>query len=105
MRDVVFLVCDQGGVRRMTKSAPSLKSGEIPVKLEVTVDRDAFVTPVIEQQIHITDWRPSRTALTAAVTEGTITQAEADLIAADLLLWMTDALERAGFTVTPPAGQ
>jgi hypothetical protein len=104
MRDSIFLVCDQGGIRRMTKSAPSLKPGEIPVKLDVTVDRDAFITPVIEQKIHITDWRPSRTALTAAVKEGTITRADADVIVADLLSGMIDALERAGYTVTAPSG-
>lgn len=104
MRDVVFLVCDQGGVRRMTKSAPGLKRGEIPVKLSVTVDQDAFFTPVIEQSVHITDWRPSRTALIAAVAEGTITRSEADLIAADLLDGMIGTLERAGYTVTAPAG-
>jgi hypothetical protein len=102
MRDTVFIVVDRAGARKMTKGLPAVKRGEIPIKLRLEVDEAAFSPPVVEQHLHITDWRAGRGAIQFAVREGTITEAEAGTLRADMLLEMRDTLERAGYTVTPP---
>jgi hypothetical protein len=102
MRDTVFIVVDRAGARKMTKGLPAVKRGEIPIKLNLVVDPSAFAPPVVEQSLHITDWRAGRGAIQFAVKEGTITEAEAASLKADMLLEMRETLERAGYTVTPP---
>jgi hypothetical protein len=101
MRDIVYLVADRAGVHRMTKGVPSLKRGEIPVRLSIEIDSDAFDPPVPEQHIHITDWRPGR-AVTVNLKELTITQDDAAALRRQILLEMRRELEGEGFTILVP---
>lgn len=42
MKDVIYLVVNANQVVRMTKTLPSLKRGEVPIKVSVSVDDNAF---------------------------------------------------------------
>lgn len=42
MKDVIYLVVNANQVVRMTKTLPSLKRGEVPIKVSVSVDDNAL---------------------------------------------------------------
>ncbi len=57
MKDVIYLVVNANQVVRMTKNLPSLKRGEVPIKVSVSVNDDAFHLPTISREIIISDWQ------------------------------------------------
>lgn len=101
MREIIFLVISPHKVERMTKSLPSLKRGEIPVKLIVEVAATAFREPVIERRVEVVDWREGIEVGDVELKESTITEAEADLIRQRRLVKMRELLEANGYVVTP----
>lgn len=102
MKEVIYLKVSRQRVEGMTKSLPTLKRGEIPVKLLVVVDETAFREPVIERQVHIADWREGIDIADVELRESTITEEEAALIRARRLEAMQRVLEHQGFVVLPP---
>lgn len=103
MKEVIFLVVSRQRVERMTKNLPDLKRGEIPVKIVVEVDAAAFGAPTIERHVHVTDWRQGIDIADVDFREGTITEAEAELIRQRRIEAMRKVLEGQGYTVTAPA--
>lgn len=102
MKDVIYLAVSRRGVMRMTKNLPSLMRGEIPVKLELTVDEKAFREPVIVKQVEVNDWREGIDIADVDFKETFITAKEAAMIKEQRLARMQEILEQQGFTVTPP---
>jgi hypothetical protein len=102
MKDVIYLRCDQAGVRGMTKGMPALHRGEIPVKLVIEIKAAAFREPVVEQKITIEDWRGGVDLADIDLREAVITQAEADVIRASRLDRMKAVLAGHGYTIVDP---
>lgn len=102
MREIVWMTVNRHQVVKLTKNAPDLKRGEIPVKLVIEVDEAAFQTPTIEQHIRITDWREGLVFADPHLLEGVITEEEAAIIRTRRLEAMAAALAEHGYTVEPP---
>jgi hypothetical protein len=104
MREIIFLVVSPQRVERMTKSLPSLKRGEIPVKLIMEVAPTAFREPVIERRVEIVDWRDGIEVGDLDLKESFITEEEAALIRERRLEKMRELMEANGYEVTrkPP---
>jgi hypothetical protein len=77
MNEVIHLAVDRYGVNRMTKNLPSLRRGEVPIKLTLTVEDQAFREPVIEKEVHIEDWRQGVDIADVEFKEAVITEEEA----------------------------
>jgi hypothetical protein len=105
MKEVIYLSVDSYGVNRMTKNLPTLKRGEIPVKLILTVDDTAFHEPVIVKEVVIEDWRQGVDIADVEFKEAVITEEEAALIRGRRLEKMRDVLEQQGYTVTKDGDQ
>jgi hypothetical protein len=105
MHDVIFLVVDRTKVQRMTKSLPTLRRGEIPVKLNITVADGAFREPVLEREVEVTDWLDGIDLADVAFEHSVITEEEAAIIRAHRLERMRQILEGQGYTVTEPADE
>lgn len=105
MQETIFLVISRQRVERMTKSLPSLKRGEIPVKIVVRVAATAFREPVIEREVEIVDWRDGIEVGDLDLKESFITEAEAAMIRKQRLEKMRELMEANGYEVTlkPPA--
>lgn len=104
MREVIFLVADRHGVRRMTKNLPSLNRGEIPIKVKVEVEEQAFRTPVIEKEIYVEDWREGIDMADVEFNLNAITKEEAEIIKQKRFDKMQSLLEAQGYAVTKPEG-
>lgn len=107
MKDTIFLVASRNGVSRMTKSMPTLKRGEIPCKVEVLIQENAFREPVLVRKIEITDWREGiDVGSDLELRTNFITEEEADMIRARRLERMAAVLKEHGYGVTePPAAE
>ncbi len=105
MKDVVYLVCNQQKVVRMTKNLPDLYRGEIPVKLTVTVPKEAFGTPTLDQEIYVEDWRKGIDLEDVEFKHNIITQEEAETIRQRRLERMQEILEAQGYEVTKPESE
>jgi len=55
MRDIVFIIMDASGVRRMTKRRPQLAMGEIAIKVRLYVSNKFFERDIPEAIISIPD--------------------------------------------------
>lgn len=102
MKDIIYLRVAKTGVKGMTKSMPALGRGEIPVKLEVTIDAAAFREPTLVRQVHITDWREGIDLADVELREAVITEEEAQLIRDRRVAQMRAILESQGYTITAP---
>jgi hypothetical protein len=102
MKDTIYLRVSRVRVEGMTKSMPGLHRGEIPVKIQIEIEPGAFREPVIEKQIHITDWREGIDFADVELKEATITEAEAEMIRQRRVAELIGALQKRGYTVTPP---
>ena len=100
MKETIYLTVSRGGVGRMTKNLPTLRCGEIPVKLVVEVDESAFREPVIERHVHVVDWRDGIDLADVELREAIITEAEAEQISAQRLASMRKILEEHGYEVS-----
>lgn len=103
MKEVICLAVSRQGVSKMTKNLPQLGRGEVPVKLVLTVDDGVFGAPVLEQRVHVADWRDGIVMGDPEFRELVITEAEAEAIRGQRLAAMQATLEGHGYTVTPPA--
>jgi len=102
VKEVIYLAVSRSKVERMTKNLPDLRRGEIPVKLEITVDDSAFREPVITRQVHIADWREGTDIADVELKEAVITEEEAALIRARRLARMQEILIAHGWEVFAP---
>lgn len=53
MKDACYLTLNRNGIKKMTKSEPSLDAGEIAVKVHVEVDARHFRAPHAEARLTI----------------------------------------------------
>jgi hypothetical protein len=104
MKETVYLKVSRQRVEGMYKSLPALARGEIPVKLDIVVEPSAFGPPVLEQHVHITDWREGTGIADVELREAVITEAEAQVIRDRRLTAMRAILEGRGYVVTEPPG-
>lgn len=102
MKETIFLVASARGVLRMTKNLPSLSRGEVPIKVDVTIESDAFRTPVISKEIYVNDWREGIDINDVEFKESVITPKEAEMIRASRMEKMKEILEAQGYTVAKP---
>ena len=102
MKQTIYLVADRYGVKRMTKSLPSMGRGEIPIKLDIEVADTAYREPVITKKVVIEDWREGIDFGDVELTESTITESEAQLIRDARMKALTATLEAKGYKITPP---
>lgn len=102
MKQTIYLSVDRWGVNRMTKSLPTLRRGEIPVKVILEVEESAFREPVIEKEILIQDWRQGIDIADVEFKEATITEEEAELIRAERMKKLREMLESKGYKITEP---
>lgn len=102
MKEVIWLTVSRHQVVKMIKSQVQLERGQVPIKVNVIVDDAVFGAPTLEMTIHVTDWREGL-AFDPELKEGTITEAEAELIRHQRLAAMAAALEARGYAVTAPA--
>lgn len=100
MKDIIYLRVSRKKVEGMTKSLPSLYSGEIPVKLTISVAEKAFHEPVIEQEVTVDDWDSDIDIKDVNFAKSIITKDEAEKIREMRLQRMKEVLEGQGFTVT-----
>lgn len=101
MKDVIYLVVNANQVVRMTKNLPSLKHGEVPIKISVSVNDDAFHLPTISREIIISDWQKNVRLNDLELRQNFITEEEAEMIKQKRLEAMQDILSNNGYIVTP----
>lgn len=100
MRETIFLIATATKVERMTKNLPSLKRGELPIKVTIDIKQGAFRTPTIDKEIIIDDWREGIDMDDVEFNRNIITKQEAEDIKQKRLAKMQEILEGQGFTVT-----
>jgi hypothetical protein len=99
MKDVAYLVVSRHGVQSMRKSLPSMKRGEIAIKVNVTVADKAFAPPTIEQYIDIQDPYQGIDLEDVHFTGSTITKDEAEMIRQQRLARAAEILIANGYSV------
>lgn len=67
MRDTVYLVSDQWGVRRMTKRAPDLARDEIAIKVTVSIPDSSYKGSTMSAAIEAPEDRIIQPAVTVVV--------------------------------------
>jgi hypothetical protein len=80
VKETIWLTVNRVQVVKLTKNMPDLKRGEIPVKLLIEVDETVFGAPVLEQRVHVADWREGLAFADPELRDLTITEAEAEII-------------------------
>lgn len=102
LKDTIWLVISPERVEKMTKTPPDTTRGKIAVKVLVTVPIGAFQPPVLQKELRVEDWRDGTELGDMDLSQGVITQAEADLIVQRRLAKMADILRERGAVVTWP---
>lgn len=102
MKETIYLTVSKSKVEKMTKSLPDVRRGEIPIKVLVEVEEQAFRTPVIEKTIYIDDWREGIDMADVDFNGSAITQEEAQMLRDRRLEKMREILESQGYTVEKP---
>jgi hypothetical protein len=102
LKDTIWLVISPERVEKMTKTPPDTTRGRIAVKVLVTVPIGAFQPPVLQKELRVEDWRDGTELGDMDLSQGVITQAEADLIVQRRLAKMADILRERGAVVTWP---
>jgi len=105
MKQTIYLVASSRGVLRMTKSLPSLGRGEVPIKVDVTIEQGAFRTPVISKEIYIDDWREGIDINDVEFKQSVITPKEAEMIRESRMEKMKEILEAQGYMVAKPEAE
>jgi hypothetical protein len=103
--ETIYLILNQHGVARMTKRLPPVGRDEVPVKLHVRIDPNAFQTPVLERTVEIVDWRGGVDLEDVQFTGTFITEEEANIIRARRLAKMREILEGQGYSVSHPSDE
>lgn len=99
MKDVIYLRVNRNKVIGMTKTLPSIYRGEIPIKVNVTVNENAFREPVIQQSIVVNDWQDGIDLADVEFKQNIITPEEAEAIRQRRLEKMQEILTQNGFTI------
>jgi len=102
MREIVYLVVNRNKVDRINKNLPSIKRGEIIVKLTVNVADKCFGTATIPQEIFIEDWRDGVDMEDVEFNKNLITREESEIIKQKRLDKMKEILENQGYTIEKP---
>jgi hypothetical protein len=105
VKDIVYLTVSRAGVQSMRKSLPSLRRGEIAVKVHITAADKAFAPPTIEQHIDIQDPYQGVDLEDVHFSGSTITQQEAEIIRQRRLAKAAEILAANGYAVTPLEGK
>lgn len=100
MKETIYLIVNNRRVDRITRSLPTLKRGELPVKLAVTVEPKAFGTPTIDKEVYVEDWRDGIDLEDVEFNKNIITKQEAEEIKQKRLAKMQEILVNQGYTVT-----
>lgn len=83
----------------MTKTEPQLKRGEIPVKVNVTVEDSAFKSPTLVREIRVADPWEGIDLTDVTLKVPVITEEEAEVIKARRIEQMITMLTERGYTV------
>lgn len=104
MKDTIYLTVDRRGVQSMRKSYQGAARGQAVVKVNVTVDENAFKPPMLEQSIVVSDWSDNIDMEDVKFERGIITQEEAEMVKKRRLEKMKEILESQGYTVEEKSG-
>lgn len=104
MKDTIYLTVDRRGVQSMRKSYQGASRGQAVVKLNVTVDENAFKPPVLEQNVVVSDWSDNIDMEDVKFERNIITEEEAQIVKQRRLEKMREILEAQGYTVTEKSG-
>lgn len=99
MKETIYLRVSRGKVEQMTKQFPTLRKGEIPVKLNVEVKPGAFTEPTIERSVVVEDWNHDIAVDDVLFEKSIITEKEAEIIRENRLQRMQEVLESHGYSV------
>lgn len=102
MKDTIYLTVARNGVQGMRKSYQGAPRGQAVIKLDVTVDENAFKPPILEQSIVVSDWSDNIDMEDVKFERGIITQEEAELVKQKRLEKMKEILESQGYEITKP---
>jgi len=102
MKETIYLVCDQNQVDRMRKTLPSVRRGEIIVKLSVDINPKAFGRPTIAKEIYVDDWTKGIDLDDVEFRKNIITAEEAEMIRQKRLDKMREILQNQGYIITEP---
>lgn len=102
MNETIYLKVDRFGVKGMTKSMPRLNKNEYPVKLNITVEPEAFREPLMETNIVITDWRQGFAFPDIDLKEMAISKDEAEQLVAQREAQAVEDLRAKGYEITIP---
>lgn len=102
MKDVIYLVVNRNKVERMkmNKNLPSLYKGEYVMRVEATVDDDAFNEPMLTKQVHIENWRQGIDVSDVEFSEPYITEEEATIIRDRRELQLIESLKAKGYNIS-----
>lgn len=100
MKDVIYLVVSRNKVERMNKNLPQLYKGEYVVRVNVTVEENAFKEPTLTKDIVISDWRQGIDVSDVEFSEPYITEEEAAIIRERREAQLIAQLKAKGYTIT-----
>ena len=99
MKETIYLYANKYGIDRMRKTLTDFKRGEIPIKLIVEVDDNAFGIPSIEKYIIIDDWGSAVDIEDVNFDKNIITPDEANIIKNKRIEKMKQILESQGYEI------
>lgn len=101
MKQVIYLLASRNGIdSSVRKNLPTnIQRGEVPIKVTVQIDDNAFAPPVLEQYIHIEDAYKGIDLEDVHFTGSVITEAEAEVIRQRRLEKAAQILKANGYTV------
>jgi hypothetical protein len=102
MKETIYLIVNQNGIQTMRKTLPNVRRGEIPVKLNITIPKEAFAPPTLVQDVVVNDWRQGIELQDVEFRESVITPEEAQIIRERRVEKMKEVLEGQGYTVVAP---
>lgn len=106
MKEIIYLTASRNGVSNtIRKNLPTnLNRGEVPIKVVVEIDNDAFAPPVIEQSIHIQNPYKGIDLEDVHFIGSTITEQEAEMIRQRRLDKAAEILRANGYKVEEKSG-
>lgn len=104
MKDTIYLTVARNGVQSMRKSYQGAPRGQAVIKLNVTVDENAFKPPILEQSVVVSDWSDNIDMEDVKFERNIITEEEAQVVKQRRLEKMREILEAQGYTVTEKSG-
>jgi len=100
MKDVIYLVANKNRIDRLMRSVPeNLRKGEHAMRVEVTIDDQAFRSPLLTKQIHVEDWREGIDVSDVEFSEPYITEAEAKIIRDRREAQLIETLQAKGYKI------